>query len=87
LEFVDRLEACTGFPPGAFGTFRCQATVDAETSHQVFELMDGLPLAAAHEELVDLAALQTADFLVAAGDELLTRADVSVPASWSRWRT
>jgi hypothetical protein len=85
-EFVDRLEASTGFVPGAFGSLRRQSLRDDNRAGEIFELMDSLPLTAGHEALVSLAALQTADFLVAAGDEVLANAEISVPASWSRWR-
>jgi hypothetical protein len=84
--FVDRLEACTGFEPGAFGSLRRQTVRDGNPPGEIFELLDSLPLTAGQETIVNMAALQTADFLVAAGDEVLAHAETSVPASWSRFR-
>jgi hypothetical protein len=86
-EFVDRLEICTGFVPGAFNSLRRQSVRDVNRADVIFGLIDGLPLTTGLRALINMAALQTADLLVAAGDELLERADMSVPASWSRWRT
>jgi hypothetical protein len=72
--FVDRLVRHTGFPTDAFHTLREHSEIDAEHRAELFALLDNLPLTARHEAIVGMTALQTADLLVAIGDELLDAA-------------
>jgi hypothetical protein len=69
--FVDCLERATGFAPDAFSTLRHHSVIDADHRADLFELLDKLPLTARHEALISMTALQTADLLIATGDELL----------------
>jgi hypothetical protein len=82
--FVDRLWRQTGFPPDAFHTLREHSDIDEEHRPELFALLDNLPLTARHEAIVGMTALQTADLLVAIGDELLEAAGNEVDLRLSR---
>jgi hypothetical protein len=69
--FIEQLVRTTGFPEEAFGTLRHHSTVDVRHGGEVFDLIDRLPLGPRHQAVVGMTALQTADLLIAAGDELL----------------
>jgi hypothetical protein len=69
--FIDQLQARTGYPPAAFNTLRHHSDIDIDHATEVFELIDDLPLSPKHEALIGMTALQTADLLIAAADELL----------------
>ena len=73
--FIDCLLRQTGFPPDAFHTLREHSEIDEEHRAELFALLDNLPLTARHEAIISMTALQTADLLVAIGDELLEAAD------------
>jgi hypothetical protein len=70
-RFIDQLIERTGYPPYAFNTLRHHSDIDINHSRDLFGLIDGLPLTEEEEAIIGMAALQTADLLVAAGDELL----------------
>jgi hypothetical protein len=72
--FIDRLQQRTGYPAEAFHTLRQHSDVDINHGGELFALLDSLPLTPGHEAIVSLAALQTADLLIAIGDELLDAA-------------
>jgi predicted nucleotidyltransferase len=71
-RLIDRLMERTGYPIDAFDTLRHHSDVDNNHSRHLFELIDGLPLTQGEEAIIGMTALQTADLLVAAGDELLS---------------
>jgi hypothetical protein len=73
--FIDRLVRQTGFPPNAFHTLREHSEIDDEHRAELCAVLDNLPLTPRHEAIVGMTALQTADLLVAIGDELLEAAD------------
>jgi Iron-containing redox enzyme len=73
--FIDRMMWRTGFPPDAFHALREHAAIDEEHGIELFVLLDSLPLTSEHEAIVGMTALQTADLLIAIGDELLNAAD------------
>jgi hypothetical protein len=70
-QLIDRLIERTGYRPDAFDTLRHHSDVDISHSTDLFALIDGLPLTENEEAIIGMTALQTADLLVAAGDELL----------------
>jgi hypothetical protein len=67
----------TGFPPDAFDTLRHHSSVDVDHGAEIFDVIDQLPLGEAHEAIVGMTALQTADLQIAAADELLDGLDLS----------
>jgi hypothetical protein len=69
--FIEHMIRSTGFPDEAFDTLRHHSTIDVEHGGEIFDLIDRLPLDARHEAVIGMTALQTADLLVVAGDELL----------------
>jgi hypothetical protein len=69
--FIDRMMQATGYPPEAFRTLREHSDIDVDHGTELFELLNNLPLTARHEAIVGMTALQTADLLIAAGEELL----------------
>jgi hypothetical protein len=71
-RLIDRLINRTGYPIDAFDTLRHHSDVDNNHSRHLFELIDGLPLTQGEEAIIGMTALQTADLLVAAADELLS---------------
>jgi hypothetical protein len=77
--FIDRLEARTGYPPSAFTTLRHHSDIDLDHGRELFELIDRLPLSADHEALIGMTALQTADLLIAAADELFDHLNPAAP--------
>ena len=79
--FIEEMVHATGFPEEAFGTLRHHATIDVRHGDEVFELIDRLRLGARHEAVIGMTALQTADLLIAAGDELLQSLDRPGPGS------
>jgi hypothetical protein len=72
--FIDQLQARTGFSVRSFHTLRQHSDVDVDHGAELFSLIDRLPLESEHEALVGMTALQTADLLIAAADELLDAA-------------
>lgn len=70
-RFIDDLIIRTGYPTDAFDTLRHHCDLDIDHSRDLFDLIDGLPLTNSEEAIVGMTALQTADLLIAAGDELL----------------
>ena len=75
--FVDRLVDGTGMPASAFSTLRHHSDLDVHHAEEIFDLIDALPLDERHEAILGVTALQTADLLVVAADELLERVDVA----------
>jgi hypothetical protein len=69
--FIDELAARTGYPSDAFDTLRHHAIIDVDHGGELFEFIDSLPLAEHHEAIIGMTALQTADLLITASDELL----------------
>ncbi len=69
--FIDQMVHATGFPEAAFGTLRHHSTIDVDHGGEVFDLIDRLELGARHQAVIGMTALQTADLLIVAGDELL----------------
>ncbi|HEY1298489.1 MAG TPA: iron-containing redox enzyme family protein [Chloroflexota bacterium] len=69
--FIGQLEERTHYPAQAFHTLRQHSDVDVDHAAEVFNLIDRLPLGAEQEALIGMTALQTADLLIAAADELL----------------
>jgi hypothetical protein len=74
-SFIEQMVQATGFPEEAFGTLRHHSTIDVEHGGEIFDLIDQLPLSSRLEGVIGMTALQTADLLVAAGDELLCSLD------------
>jgi hypothetical protein len=70
--FIDYMIRSTGFPDEAFGTLRHHSTIDVEHGDEIFDLIDQLPLSTRHEAVIGMTALQSADLLVVAGDDLLS---------------
>jgi hypothetical protein len=70
-RFIDRMMQATGYPPEAFHTLRQHSDIDVDHGAELFELLNSMPLTARHEAIVGMTALQTADLLIAAGEELL----------------
>jgi hypothetical protein len=70
-RFIEQLIERTGYPVDAFDTLRHHSDVDMNHSRDLFDLIDGLPLTEGEEAIIGMTALQTADLLIAAGDELL----------------
>jgi Iron-containing redox enzyme len=70
--FIDHMIHATGFSQEAFDTLRHHSTIDVEHGGEIFDLVDQLPLGTRHEAVIGMTALQTADLLVVAGDELLS---------------
>jgi hypothetical protein len=60
---VDQLQARTGLPAGAFRFLRRHASIDRAHAADLGAVLDALPLARRHEEMVGLSALQTVDGL------------------------
>jgi hypothetical protein len=75
--FIDRMIRATGFPPDAFDTLRHHSCVDVHHGAEIFDVIDRLPLLEAHEAIVGMTALQTADLQIAAAEELLDGLDLS----------
>jgi Iron-containing redox enzyme len=73
--FIEQMIRATGFPRAAFDTLHHRAIVDEDHGGEIFRLVDQLALTASHESLIGMTALQTADFLIAAGDEMLMSLD------------
>jgi Iron-containing redox enzyme len=73
--FIERMIHATGFPEEAFSTVRHHSNIDVGHGDEVFRLIDRLPLPAPQEAVIGMTALQTADLLIAAGDELLRSID------------
>jgi hypothetical protein len=69
--FVEHLIRASGFPEAAFDTLRHHSTIDVEHGREIFDLVDQLPLNGRHEAVIGMTALQSADLLIVAGDELL----------------
>jgi Iron-containing redox enzyme len=69
--FIEQLIRSTGFPEGAFGTLLDHSTVDVRHGGEVFELIDQLQVSARQEAVIGMTALQTADLLIVAGDDLV----------------
>jgi len=69
--FIDTLAARTGYPAEAFNTLRHHSDIDIGHGDELFALIDHLPLNPANEAVIGTAALQTADLLIEAADELL----------------
>jgi glutathione S-transferase len=72
---IERMIQATGFPANAFGTLLHHSTIDVGHGGEVFELIDQLELAARPEAVIGMTALQTADLLIVAGDDLLRSLD------------
>ena len=70
-EFIDTLQTRTGYPPPAFNTLRHHSAIDVDHGAELFDLIDDLPLTSRHESLIGMTALQTADLLIDAADQLL----------------
>jgi hypothetical protein len=70
-RFIEELVQRTGYPSEAFDTLRHHSDIDVDHGGELFELMDSLPLSAEHEAIIGMTALQAADLLITAGDELL----------------
>jgi hypothetical protein len=81
--FVDRMMKATGYPPEAFHTLREHSAIDVDHGTELFELLNNMPLTARHEAIVGMTALQTADLLIAAGEELLDALENQHQALWS----
>jgi Iron-containing redox enzyme len=69
--FIEHMVRATGYPEAAFETLRHHSAIDVRHGGEVFELIDRLQLDARQESIVGMAALQTADLLIVAGDELV----------------
>lgn len=61
----DRLAAMTGLPAAAFRTVRAHAELDVGHCAELDQLLDELPLTAAHSAAIAVSALHTVDALVA----------------------
>jgi Iron-containing redox enzyme len=81
--FIGQLIRATGFSEKAFATLRHHSTIDVRHGGEVFELIDRLPLGARQKAVIGMTALQTADLLIVAGDELLGSLDAPGPDSSS----
>ena len=69
--FIEEVVARTGYPPNAFHTLYQHCQIDVNHAGELLHLIDSLPLSQRHEGIIGLTALQTADLLIGAGDELL----------------
>jgi hypothetical protein len=69
--FINRMMQGTGYPPEAFRTLREHSDIDVDHGAELFELLNNMSLTDRHEAIVGMTALQTADLLIAAGEELL----------------
>lgn len=74
-RFIDEMIQRTGYPPEAFDTLRHHSDIDIDHGAELFDLIDNLPLTDRHEAIIGMTALQTADLLITAGDELLDTLD------------
>jgi Iron-containing redox enzyme len=79
--FIERMVHETGWPEKAFRTLRHHSTIDLRHGGEVFELIDRLPLDTRHQAVLGMTALQTADLLIVAGNELLRSLDPPDPFS------
>jgi len=73
--FIEQMIHATGFTEEAFGTLVHHSTIDVHHGGEVFELIDRLQLGARQQAVIGMTALQTADLLIVAGDELLRSLD------------
>jgi Iron-containing redox enzyme len=69
--FVEHMIDATGYPAEAFYTLRHHSIIDVQHGGEIFDQVDQLPLSTRHERVIGMTALQTADLLVVAGDDLL----------------
>jgi hypothetical protein len=77
--FVERIARRSGYPADSFKTLLHHSTLDVLHGGELFELMDELPLLPHHEAVVSMTALQTADLLIAAADDLLDALEIEYP--------
>lgn len=73
-ELIDRLVAGSGFPRAAFRAFAEHAELDIEHRAELYDAIDGLPLSAAHETLMGVAAMATVELLTRSIEEILEEA-------------
>jgi hypothetical protein len=73
-ELIDRLVAGTGYSRAAFRAFAAHGELDLHHRAAVYDAIDGLPLAPAHESLMGLAAMSTVELLTRWLEELLEQA-------------
>jgi hypothetical protein len=72
-EWIDDVIARTGFPREAFRTFEEHGELDTHHRDELYQAIDGLPLTRAHEELLGLSAISTAELVARTVEEVLDR--------------
>lgn len=70
-KLIEGLASRTGYAAGSFDTLRHHSDADPHHSGDLYAVMDSLALTSWHESIIGMTALQTADLLIAASDELL----------------
>jgi hypothetical protein len=68
---VERLIERTSLPREAFRQLRLHAELDVEHAHELYRVLDSLPLEPGHEQLIGVSALQTMALLIDAGLEIV----------------
>jgi pyrroloquinoline quinone (PQQ) biosynthesis protein C len=70
----------TGLPAAAFRTLLEHAELDVDHAQELYDVIDALPLTAAHSGLVGTSALQTLEHMGGMFQDLLRAAGASAPA-------
>ena len=73
-ELIDRLVASSGYPRAAFRAFAVHGELDLEHRADLYDAIDGLPLAPAQESLMGLAAMTTVELLTRSLEEIVEEA-------------
>ncbi|HZB35221.1 MAG TPA: iron-containing redox enzyme family protein [Gaiellaceae bacterium] len=73
-ELIDRLVAGSGYPRAAFQAFAAHGELDLHHRAELYDAIDGLPLAPAHERLMGLAAMTTVELLTRWLEEIVEEA-------------
>lgn len=81
---IARVQAATGYGPGAFRTLRLHADLDAHHGDDLDHLLDALPLTDRQRTLIGLSAITSVQLFVQAQEELLATSDAHVRADGSR---
>jgi hypothetical protein len=68
---VERLIERTSLPRDAFRQLGLHAELDVEHAHELYRVLDSLPLEPRHEQLIGVSALQTMALLIDAGLEIV----------------
>ena len=77
-DAVERLIEVTGLPRDAFRQLLLHAELDVGHAHDLYRVLDSLPLEPRHEELIGMSALKTLALLSEAGLEVVTGLDTAV---------